>query len=90
MAAERLLAPEARDPGPSLGPSRAAILDMLHAADGPLDAREIARRTGLHPNTASFHHEALVEAGLAAWETEDKGNARQAKDRLPGGGHDGQ
>ena len=74
MVAERLLAPEAREEGlsPSLGRSRAAILDMLHAADEPLDAREVARRTGLHPNTARFHLEALVEAGLAARETEDR------------------
>ena len=72
MVPERLLAPEAGDPGPPLGRSRAAILEMLHAADGPLDAREVARRTGLHPNTARFHLEALVEAGLAARETEDR------------------
>jgi predicted ArsR family transcriptional regulator len=72
MVAERLLAPEAREEGPSLGRSRAAILDMLHGADDPLDTSEVARRTGLHPNTARFHLEALVEAGLAARETEDR------------------
>jgi len=74
MVAERLLAPEAREEGlsPSLGRSRAAILDMLHGADGRLDVREVARRTGLHPNTARFHLEALAEAGLAARETEDR------------------
>src|SRR5215469_532368 len=72
MVAERLLAPEAREEGPPLGRSRAAILDMLHGADDPLDAREVARLTGLHPTTARFHLEALVEAGLAARETEDR------------------
>ena len=72
MVADRLLAPEAREQGPSLGRSRAAILDMLHSADDPLDTSEVARRTGLHPNTARFHLEALVEAGLAARETEDR------------------
>jgi predicted ArsR family transcriptional regulator len=72
MVAERLLEPEAREEGPPLGRSRAAILDMLHSADDPLDVRDIARRTGLHPNTARFHLEALVEAGLAARETEDR------------------
>ncbi len=73
MVAERLLEPEAREDGPPLGRSRAAILDMLHGVDGPLDVREVARRTGLHPNTARFHLEALVEGGLAARETEDRG-----------------
>ena len=69
MDAERLLVPE---DGPPLGRSRAAILDMLHAVDRPLDVREVAQRTGLHPNTARFHLEALVEAGLAVREAEDR------------------
>jgi predicted ArsR family transcriptional regulator len=69
MDAERLLVPE---DGPPLGRSRAVILDMLHAADRPLGVREVAQRTGLHPNTARFHLEALVEAGLAAREAEDR------------------
>ena len=73
MVAERLLVPEAREDAPPLGRSRAAILDMLHSADDPLDAREVASRTGLHPNTARFHLEALVESGLAARETEGRG-----------------
>jgi len=74
MVAERLLAPETREegPSPSIGRSRAAILDMLRAADGPLGTSEVARRTGLHQNTARFHLEALVEAGLAIRETEDR------------------
>jgi predicted ArsR family transcriptional regulator len=38
---------------------------MLHAAGRPLGVREIAQRAGLHPNTARFHLEALVEEGLA-------------------------
>jgi predicted ArsR family transcriptional regulator len=55
-----------------LGRSRADVLDMLRAADGPLGVREVAQRTGLHPNTARFHLEALTEAGLAVRETEDR------------------
>ncbi len=55
-----------------LGRSRADVLDMLRAADGPLGVREVAQRMGLHPNTARFHLEALVEAGLAVRETEDR------------------
>jgi predicted ArsR family transcriptional regulator len=69
MDAEQLLAPE---DAPSLGRSRADVLDMLRAADGPLGVREVAQRMGLHPNTARFHLEALTEAGLAVRETEDR------------------
>jgi len=61
----------AEDSSP-LGRSRTDVLDMLHAADGPLGVREVAQRTGLHPNTARFHLEALVDAGLATRETEDR------------------
>jgi predicted ArsR family transcriptional regulator len=69
MDAEQLLAPEGMSP---LGRSRADVLDMLRAADGPLGVREVAQPMGLHPNTARFHLEALVEAGLAVRETEDR------------------
>jgi predicted ArsR family transcriptional regulator len=65
----QLLGPEDSSP---LGRSRADVLDKLRAADGPLGVREIAQQTGLHANTARFHLEALVEAGLAARETEDR------------------
>jgi predicted ArsR family transcriptional regulator len=67
--AEQLLAPEDTSP---LGRSRADVLDMLRAADGPLGVRDIAIRMGLHQNTARFHLEALVEAGLAVRQTEDR------------------
>lgn len=69
MDTEQLLAPEDASP---LGRSRTDVLDMLRATDGPLGVREVAQRMGLHPNTARFHLEALVEAGLAARETEDR------------------
>ena len=69
MDAEQLLAPEDTSP---LGRSRADVLDMLRTADGPLGVREVAQRMGLHPNTARFHLEALVEAGLATRETEER------------------
>ena len=67
--AEQLLAPEDTS---ALGRSRADVLDMLRAADGPLGVREVAQRMGMHQNTARFHLEALVEAGLAERETEDR------------------
>ena len=69
MDTDQLLAPEDSTP---LGRSRADALDMLRAADGPLGVREVAQRMGLHPNTARFLLEALVEAGLAVRETEDR------------------
>jgi predicted ArsR family transcriptional regulator len=69
MDPEQLLAPEGTSP---LGRNRADVLDMLRAADGPLGVREVAQRMGLHQNTARFHLEALVEAGLAVRETEDR------------------
>jgi predicted ArsR family transcriptional regulator len=67
--AEQALAPEASSP---LGRSRADVLGMLRAEDGPLGIREVARRAGLHQNTARFHLEALVHAGLATRSTEDR------------------
>ena len=69
MDTEQLLASEDTSPP---GRSRADVLDMLRAAGSPLGVREVAQRMGLHPNTARFHLEALVEAGLAVRETEDR------------------
>jgi predicted ArsR family transcriptional regulator len=63
MDAQALLTPEA---GPALGQSRAHVLDLLRAAGSPAGVQEIAGRAGLHPNTARFHLDALVDAGLAA------------------------
>ncbi len=56
----------AADKGPPLGHSRAKVLDLLRAADGPAGVRAVAAQTGLHANTARFHLDALVAAGLAA------------------------
>ena len=69
MDSEQLLTAEDAAP---LGRSRGDVLDMLRAGDGPLGVREVAQRMGLHANTARFHLEALVEAGLAVRETEDR------------------
>jgi predicted ArsR family transcriptional regulator len=57
-----LLAP---DTGTPLGESRARVLDLMRAAGRPLSIQEVAGQAGLHPNTARFHLDALVEAGLA-------------------------
>ncbi|MGH2830731.1 MAG: helix-turn-helix transcriptional regulator [Actinomycetota bacterium] len=45
-------------------PTRAAILDLLRA-QGALTAKEVAGRSGVHPNVARGHLDLLVEAGLA-------------------------
>ncbi len=61
MDVQGLLRP---DPGAPLGESRARVLDLLRAG-GTLGVQQVADQTGLHPNTARFHLDALVEAGLA-------------------------
>lgn len=61
MDVRDLLRPDTSAP---LGESRARVLDLLRAG-GPLGVQEIAAQAGLHPNTARFHLEALVGAGLA-------------------------
>lgn len=69
MDVQALLAPDA---GAPLGESRARVLDLLRAAGRPLGVQEIAEQVGLHPNTARFHLDALVEAGLAARESQPR------------------
>jgi predicted ArsR family transcriptional regulator len=66
---QALLASETRA---RLGASRARVLDLLRAATGALSVREIASQAGLHPNTARFHLEALVQAGLASKERQQR------------------
>ena len=67
MDERELLAPDA---GAPLGRSRARVLELLREAAAPLGVQEVAERCGLHPNTARFHLDALVAAGLA---TRDRG-----------------
>ena len=62
MDVQALLTPDA---GAPLGQSRAHVLDLLRAAGSPAGVRDIADQEGLHPNTARFHLDALVDAGLA-------------------------
>ena len=62
MDERELLAPDA---GAPLGRSRARVLELLREAAAPLGVQEVAERCGLHPNTARFHLDALVAAGLA-------------------------
>jgi predicted ArsR family transcriptional regulator len=62
------------DPGaaPALGESRSEVLAALRSAGAPLTAGGVAGQVGLHPNTARFHLDALVEAGLADRRAEDR------------------
>src|ERR1019366_3122468 len=60
MDLKALLAPDAAP----LGQRRADVLALLRAAGSPVGVREVADQTGLHPNTARFHLDALVDAGL--------------------------
>lgn len=62
------------DPGatPVLGESRARVLNVLRAAGEPMAVQDVAQRAGLHLNTARFHLDALVDAGLAEREAENR------------------
>lgn len=44
-------------------PRRAEVLRGLRDADEPLSVADIAERLGVHPNTARFHLDALVDEG---------------------------
>jgi len=48
------------------------VLDLLRAVGGPVGVQEVADQTGLHPNTARFHLDALVDAGLATREPQQR------------------
>lgn len=45
---------------------RVRIVEELRAADGGLDANELGRRVGLHPNTVRWHLSILADAGLVS------------------------
>ena len=47
-------------------PRRARIVDQLEHHPGGLDARELARVLGIHPNTVRWHLEVLADTGLIA------------------------
>lgn len=62
------------DPSPSqpLGESRARVLEILRAAAQPVGVQDVAARADLHPNTARFHLDGLVDAGLATRDPEER------------------
>lgn len=55
-----------------LGPTRARVLGALQDLRAPTTAADVARRLGIHLNTARFHLDALVSAGLAERAREDR------------------
>lgn len=57
-------------PGPVLGDSRARVFSALQRRAEGTSVTDVARQVGLHPNTARFHLDGLVEQGLAVRETE--------------------
>ncbi|NES16006.1 MULTISPECIES: metalloregulator ArsR/SmtB family transcription factor [Micromonospora] len=60
------------DPAPVLGESRSRVLEVLRAAGEPVAVHDVAERSGLHRNTARFHLDGLVDAGLVEREAEDR------------------
>jgi len=79
-----LLAPDA---GAPLGRSRGRVLELLRAADTPLTVADVAEHCGLHPNTARFHLDALVAAGLAARDPGAEPGPRHAAPGRPASGN---
>ena len=57
---------------PGLGVRRAQVLAVLQHADEPFTVNDIADQVGLHPNTARFHLDGLVEQGLAQRDAEQR------------------
>lgn len=85
MAGERSLSDPA--PAAALGESRARVLELLRTAADPLGVQDIAEQTGLHPNTARFHLDGLVDDGYAERDTEGRdqpGRPRAVYRAVPG------
>jgi len=52
------------------GARRTMVIELLREASEPLSVEAVAQQVGVHINTARFHLEALVDAGLATRESE--------------------
>ncbi|HEY5856921.1 MAG TPA: helix-turn-helix domain-containing protein [Aldersonia sp.] len=65
--------PTLTDPAPAaVGETRGRVLDVLCTSDEPMGVQDIADQVALHPNTARFHLDRLVDAGLAERRTEGR------------------
>ncbi len=72
-------------------PRRAAIVEELEQAGEALDATELARRVGRHPNTVRWHLDTLLDAGLIRSHTAPRstpGRPRVVYELTPGFGQD--
>lgn len=72
---------------PVLGESRSRTLAVLQDAGRPLGVNDVAEQLGLHANTARFHLDGLVDAGLVERTTEEReqpGRPRTLYAALPG------
>jgi len=73
---------------PALGGSRSRVLDLVRQGGEAVGVQQIATQTGLHANTARFHLDALVEAGLLERHVEERtqpGRPRVVFTALPAG-----
>jgi len=78
---------------PALGESRSRVLTVLQDAAGPLGVADVARQLSLHANTARFHLDGLVEAGLVERSIEERdhpGRPRTLYTARPGSARAGQ
>jgi predicted ArsR family transcriptional regulator len=76
-----------------LGESRLRVLTLLQDAGRPLGVADVAAATGLHANTARFHLDGLVDAGLVDRATESReqpGRPRALYTARPGSARGGQ
>jgi predicted ArsR family transcriptional regulator len=58
----------------NLDPRRAQIVSVLESESEGLDASELGRRVGLHPNTVRWHLDVLASAGIVTSAAESLGN----------------
>jgi len=56
--------------GSAHGGRRTHIIQLLRDTKEPLSVEQVAKLVGVHANTARFHLESLVDAGLASRESE--------------------
>lgn len=76
-----------------LGESRLRVLTLLQDAGRPLGVADVAAANGLHANTARFHLDGLVDAGLVDRATESRdqpGRPRALYTARPGSARGGQ
>ena len=61
------------------GGRRTHIIQILRDSREPLSVQDVAKRVSIHVNTARFHLESLVEAGLAERQTEARSTPGRPK-----------